>query len=279
MTDALVSGLWGRTDHEWSARNSEGRSRGILTIWRKDVLQSEFSFSGKGFLGIMARCKGSIFYFINIYSPCSLIDKRSLWAELLDWKQKLERGEWVIGGDFNSIKNRDERRGKESLRRDVEMGEFGSFIENMELIDTQIIGGSFTWIKPNGKACSRLDRILVSEGLISKWGVVAQEVGNRDILDHKPVWLKSSRVEWGPKPFRLNQCWFEHKDFKSFVQKEWTSFSVKESIAFALKERFKNLRGRLRWWNINVFGEIDLKIEEDVLAMNKLEEVLMQHND
>lgn len=98
----------------------------------------------------------------------------------------------MVSGDINSIKSREDRRGKDNISRALEMEEFRSFIDNMKLLDVQVLGNVFTWIKPNGKACSRLDCILLSEGLISKWGVVAQEVGKRDTLNHKPVWLKSS---------------------------------------------------------------------------------------
>ncbi|XP_058776246.1 uncharacterized protein LOC131650555 [Vicia villosa] len=219
MTEDVVYGLWGSKEHEWSVRNSEGRSGGILTVWRKEVIQPVFSFSSQGFLGIKSLVRGQVLYLINIYSPCILVDKRNLWRDILEWKQKLEKGEWVIAGDFNSVKNKEERRGKENSKRGTEMVEFGEFLDKLELVDVQALGNMFTWIKPNGKAGSRLDRILLSEELIHKWGVVAQVVGNRDISDHKLVWLKASRLDWGPKAFKVNRSWFEHKDFISFVKK------------------------------------------------------------
>lgn len=101
----------------------------------------------------------------------------------------------MVGGDFNSIKIIEERRGNENSNRRFEMKEFSYFIENMLLVDVQVLGNIFTWIKPNRKACSRLDRILLSEGMVINWGVVAQEVGLRDISDHKHAWLKSNRVD------------------------------------------------------------------------------------
>ncbi|XP_058774430.1 uncharacterized protein LOC131648711 [Vicia villosa] len=162
----------------------------------------------------------------------NLSDKRELWMELIYWKNKLDVGEWVVRGDFNSVKKREERRGKENHRRGIEMEEFKCFIENMELIDMQ--------------AESRLDRILLSGGLISKWDVVAQDVGKRDVSDHKP--------------------------------KEWNSIVIKGSPAFIIKEKLSFLRGRLRWWNLNVFGKVELKIEEIVDELNPLEDKLFHPN-
>src|SRR4051812_3259240 len=85
MSEVLVSSLWGAKEYGWSARDSEGSAGGILTVWRKDIIQPVFSFSGKGFLGIKASNKGQVLYLINIYSPCSLLDKRTLWREILSW--------------------------------------------------------------------------------------------------------------------------------------------------------------------------------------------------
>lgn len=66
-------------DYEWSARDAVGRLGGILKKWRKDVFYPGLSFSGKVFMEIKAISKGSIFYFINIYSSCNLAEKRELW--------------------------------------------------------------------------------------------------------------------------------------------------------------------------------------------------------
>lgn len=46
------------------------------------------------------------------------------------------------------------------------MGEFSECIEDMELIDLPLDGGTYTWFKgDNHTAASRIDRILVS----TKW--------------------------------------------------------------------------------------------------------------
>lgn len=104
-------------------------------------------------------------------------------------------------GDILSIKNREERMGKENHCRTVKMEEFKNFIENMKLIDIQVIGSLFTWMKPNGNAVIIIYLIFPSNELISKWDVVAQEVGKRDLSDHKLVWIKTCKFDWGPKTF------------------------------------------------------------------------------
>jgi hypothetical protein len=43
-------------------------------------------------------------------------------------------------------------------------------------------------------------------------------VCSRDISDHCPLVLKYSDNEWGPKPFRFNHFWLDHKIFKKIVE-------------------------------------------------------------
>ncbi|XP_058741524.1 uncharacterized protein LOC131613903 [Vicia villosa] len=150
-------------------------------------------------------------------------------------------GEWIVGGDFNSVKVREERRGK-SQSNLAEMEEFAKFIELLELVDLPIVGNKFSWISSNGNARSRLDRILLSEGIIESWKVVAQMSGKRDISDHRPIWIKSSNLNWGPKPFKVFHAWYEHKEFMKFVDMEWNLGDIIGTSAFVLKEKFKRLR-------------------------------------
>lgn len=98
-----------------------------------------------------------------------------------------------------------------------------------------------------------------------------QKVGDRDISDHRLVWIKENNAIWGPKPFKVFNYWYEHLDFLEFVKREWNYFKVDGGVSHVLKEKFKLLRERLRWWNKNVFGWVDLKIEERVNTLNDTE--------
>lgn len=119
-------------------------------------------------------------------------------------KESFLEGEWCIGGDFNQ-----------------DMQSFNIFIGDMELIDVPPVGKKFTWFCSGNISMSRLDRFLLSESLVRLWEVQGLWVGQRDISDHCLIWLLSSSKNWGPKPFRFNNCWIEHEQFKNFIQKEW----------------------------------------------------------
>lgn len=94
--------------------------------------------------------------------------------------------------------------------------------------------------------------------------------------DHCHVWLMVSESNWGAKPFRFNNCWLELKDFKSFVETCWHFFQVQGWKCHVLKEKLKMLKERLRWWNKEVFGVIDLKIDKTVEEIHLLDNIVAE---
>jgi len=77
---------------------------------------------------------------------------------------------WCVVGDFNSVRNGDERSGLGSgVVNGREIVGVNDFIERNEFYDIPMVGRKFTWLRPNGKAMSRLDRALVTEEWLVHW--------------------------------------------------------------------------------------------------------------
>ncbi|XP_058746654.1 uncharacterized protein LOC131619586 [Vicia villosa] len=157
------------------------------------------------------------------------------------------------------------------------MEDFQEFIGRMGVVDIPCVGGKFTWFKANGKAMSRLDRFLVSRNLMDMWGVIDQRIGKRDISDHVPIQLFSGNLNWGPKPFKFNNSWFKHEKFKSFIQAEWPKLKVHGRGDFVWLEKLKRLKLILRKWNREIFGWIDLKVDEEVDGINEMDNLLAEN--
>lgn len=121
---------------------------------------------------------------------------------------------------------------------------------------------------------SRLDTFLLSNNLIYNWKIVGQSVRLRDNSDHCPIWIKVSNFNWGPKSFKFKSYWLNHKDFLIFVNNEWSSLDVSGKCDFVLKGKFYFLKGRLRWWNLESFGWMDLQVENSVNDLNHLDKEL-----
>ncbi|XP_058732688.1 uncharacterized protein LOC131604250 [Vicia villosa] len=93
----FVRSLWGADDCEWSCKESVGASGGMIIIWKKGIINPIFSFNTEGSVGIGAEFQGQLCFFVNIYSSCHIADKRLLWSELVELKQKLPSGWWCMG--------------------------------------------------------------------------------------------------------------------------------------------------------------------------------------
>ena len=98
--------------------------------------------------------------------------------------------------------------------------EFNEWIADLEVDDVPWLGRKYTWYRPNETAKSRLDRILVSDEWLIKCQGSTQFVLERNFSDHCPILLRSTSVDWGLKPFRVLDCWFDDKNFRKVVR-EW----------------------------------------------------------
>ncbi|XP_058767746.1 uncharacterized protein LOC131641470 [Vicia villosa] len=243
FSDSLAWEFWGRKEVDWTACNSVGASGGMVILWRKGALSVNYSFRGKGFVGINISWKGKVYNLINVYASCNRKDRCLVCLELLDLKNRRGLEDWCIVGDFNEVLNGDERIGATSNRARRGMEEFAGFVENMELVDVNCVGGRFTWYKDNGKAMSRLDHFLLSRNMMEEWDVIDQRIDKRDISDHTPIRLNVGKIDWGPKPFRFNNEWYKHKDFKEFIKVEWGKLSFKgRGTLFCMKSSNASVR-------------------------------------
>ncbi|XP_058756586.1 uncharacterized protein LOC131629805 [Vicia villosa] len=270
-----VRELWGGIDVEWSYSDATGASSGILTMWKKDFFSLIYSFRGEGFLGLCVEKDGKMIYYVNVYASCDKVIRRRTWKNLCEFKHNKIVGSWCIGGDFNSISTIDERIGVTCSDYSRDSRSFNEFIEEMELVDLPTIGGKFTWFKSNEKVMSRIDRFLLSECYIEDNKVDGQYIGERDVSDHAPIWLKNNRKDWGPKPFKFNNLWLKHEEFDNFVKEEWNQIVVKGRGDYFLVEKLKILKSRISWWNKTIYGWIDLKIDKDVKEMNSLDNLFV----
>lgn len=177
---------------------------------------------------------------------------------------------WVI---LMQLNKRFERRGLRNNWDALKCVEFQNFIDDLNLIDLPMLGKRFTWFKPDGSEMSRLDKFLVSDGWLFLWKSVAQLVGKTDVSDHCPIMLRGEQHNWGLKPFRFNNCWFKHETFGEFVKKAWQEIKVAGRKTYASKEKLKLIKVRIKNWNFEVFGILDLQINKLVNELDEWDEL------
>ena len=138
------------------------------------------------------------------------------------------------------------------------------------------LGKKFTWYRPNGASRSRLDRFLVSHEWLARWPSSIQATLARNFLDHCPIVLRSKEIDWGPKPFRIMDCWLLDRSFKEIVHHSWTSNQQSGWGGYILKEKIKKLKHSLKRWNREHFGDTSTKVKRIESELNKLEEDTIQ---
>ncbi|GKV45597.1 hypothetical protein SLEP1_g52662 [Rubroshorea leprosula] len=258
--DFCVS-IWGHENFDWAYKASVGRSGGVLCVWDNDIFVKEAVVEIPGAVAIYGLwgLKKQKCCIVNVYASCNRNERMELWAKLQRMIEE-DDGFWCIAGDFNSVRSEEERRGRSEHSRYRE--DLNDFIESAGLNDLPLTRRKFTWYKSDGSAMSRLDRFLISDGLLTFWGDCCQVGLNRSISDHCPVILKKVNSDWGPKPFRALNCWDQHPDFIRVVEDIWKSTEVGGWSGYVCKEKFKQLRNKLKTWNIEVFGNFEHQIAD-----------------
>ena len=213
-----------------------------------------------------------LIHIINIYSPCDIQNKRVLWNNVQQLKSQSQRGLWCILGDFNNIRHPSER--LSAYHRELgesNINEFNEWIDELEVDDAPWLGRKFTWVRPNGTVRSKLDRFMLSSEWLAKWPGSTQQALDRNFSDHCPILLSSKIVDWGPKPFRILDCWLSDKSFSKMVQDSWNSTQQSGWGGFVLKEKIKKLKQSMKVWNTQHFGDTFKKFKKIEEELNKME--------
>ena len=110
------------------------------------------------------------------------------------------------------------------------MRRFSQVIEDLELKDLTLRGGTFTWREGLGnQRMATLDRFLVSED----WDMYFRGV-NQSALPKPTSYYFSillfggDRPSKGSMPFRFENMWLEEEGFHSLIANWWTSLIIKD---------------------------------------------------
>lgn len=128
-----------------------------------------------------------------VYADCNRIARRSLWQELINVRNTFT-GPWIVCGDFNVTRYTAER--TNCYRLSGAMSEFSNFIEELELVDPPLFGGSFTWRRGEEFGCaSRIDRILHCGERGEILPQIKQSILPKLISDYNPLLMTCGKWE------------------------------------------------------------------------------------
>ncbi|GKA29345.1 RNA-directed DNA polymerase, eukaryota, partial [Tanacetum coccineum] len=224
------------------ASDSVGNSGGILCVWEASIFNKDNVTISDNFIALYGTWlpTNSKVLIVVIYAPQSNVLKRSLWdyisVLISRWK-----GETLMMGDFNEVRSADERFG--SLFDQSGARDFNQFISSSGLVEVKMEGYSFTWSLSSAAKMSKLDRFLVSEGIISAFPSSTVVCLDRHLSDHRPILLKEMYTDFGPSPFRTYHSWFKRDGFDIMVEQAWSSFSHSDSNSLIrFKKKLQDLK-------------------------------------
>lgn len=185
-----------------------------------------------------------------VYAKCSYLERRILWDALIEAKPLT--GPWLVGGDFNVVRDAAECHGTSGGRR-LAMEEFNNFILHSGIMDAGFVGSNFTW--SNKSIWKRLNRVLISPDWGDHFNSIRVEHLPRSVSDHSPLFVSAPVFARGPSSFRFQSMWTSHPNFPLTVRLNW-NLPCEETGMRRLLFKLKRLKGHLRWWNKDIFGNI-----------------------
>ncbi|KAL8466364.1 hypothetical protein ACS0TY_035460 [Phlomoides rotata] len=166
VSEILCKSLWGNWSKiGWAFKGSEGSSGGIITIWNAEIFSSSSQWHAPGMLVVNGHWidSGISCVIINVYSSYFLADKMRMWDMIKSISLQNSKECVCVVGDFNAIKEENERVGRAEFSDQRGIRLFREFIELSNLIDLPLQGRSYTWYRSDGSCKSHLDRLLVND--------------------------------------------------------------------------------------------------------------------
>ncbi|XP_071694995.1 uncharacterized protein [Rutidosis leptorrhynchoides] len=98
--------------------------------------------------------------------------------------------------------------------------------------------------------------------MVHRWSDLSVMVVDRKLCNHCPLLLRSKTINYGPKPTKVFNSWFNETGAEEIVSKAWSIevTSSRPNICFKLK--MKNVNLALKSWSKEQFGNLDAEIEK-----------------
>ncbi|GJW87256.1 RNA-directed DNA polymerase, eukaryota [Tanacetum coccineum] len=243
-----IKALWGYLSFDYVFSPSVGFSGGILCVWDPNLFIKESSTISDYFVAIRGNWVASStkILIISVYTPQEPTEKRDLWDFLYHMIDSWD-GECVLMGDFNEVRTKHERYGTVFNLHGANA--FNNFINMTGLVDLLLEGYSYTWSHKSASKMSKLDRFLITEGLLTIFPSLSALCLDRHLSDHRPILLRELNVDYGPIPFRLFHSWFNKNRFVKMVEDSWKDSAITEpNSIISLKKKLQALKTSIKQW-------------------------------
>ncbi|XP_071738732.1 uncharacterized protein [Rutidosis leptorrhynchoides] len=98
---------------------------------------------------------------------------------------------------------------------------------------------------------------------------VTSSLRDRHLSDHCPLVLRDKLIDYGPKPFKVFDEWFNCDEIDKVIVDAWSQPIRGSKKDCNFRDRLKNVKFALKCWSVNKFGGLDKEI--DALKQEVLE--------
>lgn len=256
LTGGISRYIWDDQSHGWLDSPAIGKSGGLLTTWDKQYYNHQSHTITKNWILFRGTTISTNMEFIciNIYAPQEISEKAYIWEQLGSYIKAHEDIPICKMGDFNSVRNTEDREG--CIHSTLDSNIFNSFILDNGLVNIETQIPHFTWFGPSKKK-STLDWILVNKSWFDTY-IWRARLLSRKNSDHRPIRLGTSSTNWGLKPFKYFNSWLEDHTLNLML----TNIDASQLEGDGqLRTIIKNIRNVGKWWNTNVLGHLDTAIK------------------
>ncbi|KAL4310684.1 hypothetical protein GQ457_01G050990 [Hibiscus cannabinus] len=256
---------------EFSYRvEANGFSGGIWVLWNSTVKLDFLAVSNQFMHGMCTDMANRNNFFISfVYASPSSAQRNYIW-ELLQALTPPPDCAWILGGDFNSICNSQERQGGSSRRSGI-CPRFCDFLFHSGLLDMGFNGPLFTWKR--GDLSQRLDRCLCNSRWYEQFALSEIFHLSRLGSDHRPLLLSTEAplLSHGSRPYRFLSIWNDHPEFSTLLENAWKNEDT-------ILSNLLDFQDHTRVWNREVFGHIGRRKSHLLARIHGIERALESSN-
>ena len=184
------------------------------------------------------------FWLTSVYGLINPLWKKDFLMELRDL-YGLAYPKWCIGGDFNVIRRSVEKLG--GSRITANMRHFDEPIRELEFFDPRPRNASFTWSNiQDFPIFKRLDIFLFTFEWDNIFPHCTQEALLRWTSDHNPICLDTNPSKWGLTPFRFENMWLLHSEFRKCFSTWWQEGQEDEWEGHKFMRKLKFVKSKLK---------------------------------
>ncbi|KAL2251922.1 UNVERIFIED_CONTAM: putative ribonuclease H protein [Sesamum indicum] len=158
-----------------------------------------------------------------VYGATEVSDRRELWASLESLVVQCINTPWLVGGDFNVVRDLSEVCGMSGDIR-VAMEEFNMCLQNTALLPLPMQGEWYTWHNRSASPrnlCKRLDRMLTNDTWTLRFPSVFYQCLTPRTSDHSPMVVNGDNQQRFGGMFRFDNFLTLSPDFIPSVQSIW----------------------------------------------------------